>query len=331
MKILQRSTSDDIFKNEEKLYGLFLSFPFKDFQQKVQQIDKKLLGFFFLNDLKIKIGKRMTWCFEVVDGENPLAFFVMEPQWKHSEIYGKKMFQISTVVNYLKPEPCFNLFWSELMKTIRCQNIEHLSCRLDASDYRNIALFTHKGFRYSGVSLKKTLPLNHFSFSANHRPVDLSVKVRIANFLDLSQILEISRQHKQNHVVYDVFLDESKAGRLFSDRVRDFFGKIEARIYALKRDNETLGFVSYLEPVLFNITMNKKITTLDLVVIDDKHRGKNFGTYLLARSLINESYLGFKEAELRVASDNYPALSLYAALGFRIVSGDTWLSYEPKQ
>ena len=65
MKIVRRLANEDIFKNEEKLYELFLNFPFKDFQRKIQKIDKKLLAFFFLDDLKIKIGKGIAWCFEV--------------------------------------------------------------------------------------------------------------------------------------------------------------------------------------------------------------------------------------------------------------------------
>lgn len=326
MKILQQLASDDIFRNEEGICKLFLNFPFKDFQQKVQKIDKESLAIFFLNDLKIRIRNKMVQYFEVVDRGNSLALFVIEPLWKHSEVYGKRMFQISTAINYLKPEPCFNLFWCELIKAIRCQNIEHLSCRLDASDYKNIALFSQKGFQYNGISMKMILSLDNLSLLSNYQVDGLSVD--LVKSVDLSQILEISRQHKQNHIVYDVFLDKDKAGQLFSDRVRDFYGKSEAAIYTLKRDNKILGFVSYLEPVLFNRAMNKKIITLDLVVIDDKYRGKNFGVYLLNRSL-SEYYLDFKEVELRVASDNYPALNIYAKFGFRIISSDTWLSYGP--
>ena len=111
MKIIQRLASDDIFRNEEGLYELFLNFPFKNFQQKVQKINKKLLSLFFLNDLKIKIRNGMVSCFEIIDGGNSLALFVVEFLREHSEIYGKRMFQISTVINYLNSQSCFNLFW----------------------------------------------------------------------------------------------------------------------------------------------------------------------------------------------------------------------------
>ena len=150
-----------------------------------------------------------------------------------------------------------------------------------------------------------------------------------ANSVDLPRILEISWQHRHNHIIYDAFLDKNKAGQLFSERVREFSIKTAARIYALKRGSEVIGFVSYLEPALFNLAINKKITTVDLIVVDDKCRGNNFGVYLLGESLKREKEIGFKEVELRVASDNYQALSLYTKLGFKVISGDAWLSYEP--
>ncbi|MEK7658230.1 MAG: N-acetyltransferase [Patescibacteria group bacterium] len=327
MKIVRRLANEDIFKNEEKLYELFLNFPFKDFQRKVQKIDKKLLAFFFLNDLKIKIGKGVAWCFEVFNNRNSLALFVVEPLGKHSEIYGKKMFQISTVINYLNPQSCFDLFWRELKKYIINYNIEYISCRLDASDYQNIAIFTNKDFLYAGISVKVALSLVNFLFLPEYQITGLSVSA--ANSVDLPRILEISWQHRHNHIIYDAFLDKNKAGQLFSERVREFSIKTAARIYALKRGSEVIGFVSYLEPALFNLAINKKITTVDLIVVDDKCRGNNFGVYLLGESLKREKEIGFKEVELRVASDNYQALSLYTKLGFKVISGDAWLSYEP--
>lgn len=143
--------------DKEKLKKLFLRYPFKDFQRATQGLDNGLLGDFFVKGIENKIRNSDIFCFGVEDSGDLAAIFNVEPLKKHSEIYDKKMFRISTYLNYLKPEDCFNLFWEKLEKLVYNKNIIHLSCRLDASDYRNISVLTTKEFRYRGVSMKLSL------------------------------------------------------------------------------------------------------------------------------------------------------------------------------
>lgn len=153
--------------------------------------------------------------------------------------------------------------------------------------------------------------------------------MNIADSDNASEVLRIARQHKHNHAFYDDFLDKKKTKKLFCEEAMGFLHNKERKIYVLKsKDGKVLGFISYLEPILFNKALNKKVITVDFIAVDKRSQNKNLGAHLLASTLAMMS--DFEIAELRVASDNYPALNFYTKFGFRIIGGDVWLSYQPR-
>lgn len=75
MKIVEIKDFD---RYKLKLRKLFLSYPYKEFQQEEQNIDKNSLTDFFLSELKNKIQAGTVFCIGIEDKGNLIAICGVE-------------------------------------------------------------------------------------------------------------------------------------------------------------------------------------------------------------------------------------------------------------
>lgn len=301
-----------------------MSYPFKRFQQNYQDIDISLLADFLTNEMEKKIKLQKSYYCEVVDSDNLLAIFLIEPMDLHSKIYGKKMFRISVLVNYKLPRTCINLFWNELRWIIHKENIQRIFCRVDSSEHENILSLTFCGFKSYGLSDKMVLKLENREIKHDVINDDFVIRNMIDN--DKSSISNLAQEHDSNRYLCDPSLPIDKSKKLFSEYILNQ----NNNLYVLedKKTKNVVGFINYQNPKLFNQKLNKNIVILDIIIISRDLRGKNYGKYLFESSLrdILQSDR-FNQVELRVDHDNRVAINFYQSLGFKIVCSDMRLSY----
>lgn len=310
--------------NTEKVTRLIREYPYKRFQQETQKIDRELLANFHANQLRERIERKAGIYWEVVDQDNLLAVCAIDYLQEHSEVYGRKMFRISTLINYKEPGQCFKLIWDALQYHIRHQSIDHLSCRIDASDYQNMAHLTLVGFRSCGISLKMTSSEAKLRVDGRYAQ---EVIVAKATRDDMERVAFITREHVFNHYFYDASLPVDKTKDLFANWASSLV-KGNDLVYVLveQERNEIIGFISYQDPHGFNRALGTKILSLDTIVIQGIYRGKRYGEVLIQETLLDK-FSRYNQIELRVSHDNYRAINFYQKFGFRIVSADMWLAY----
>lgn len=248
MKIVRRGMEGF---SKEKVRELLLNYPFKGFQQDFQNLDRNVVANFLTDELEKKVQSESAYYWEVVNYDQLLAIFVLEPLGEHSQVYEKKMFRISTLVNYSLPKICFGLFWQEVERLANRQDIEHLSCRVDASDYENISVLNLRGFYFCGLSIKMVL------LPKEREPSKIQgFSVRQILSSDLSLVLGIMKEHRFNHYFYDSFLNQDRTPLLFAgwmaSAVKNQGHSNNVYVLVNNSDQKVIGFVNYQEPKLFN-------------------------------------------------------------------------------
>ena len=85
-------------------------------------------------------------------------------------------------------------------------------------------------------------------------------------------------------------------------------------LFCLDYSNELIGFCSYA--IVNNLWQAGYIAYMYAMVVDEKHRGKGFGTMLINESIKDSKDKGLKRLELDSAFHREKAHELYLKLGF---------------
>jgi GNAT superfamily N-acetyltransferase len=96
---------------------------------------------------------------------------------------------------------------------------------------------------------------------------------------------------------------------IYYDEIQSYY--FDKGSILLKKDNKYIGYGQ----IIFNDSM----PTIVNVGLLKEFRSKGYGRVLMQNLLKILEEQGFKEVNLRVSTNNYPALKLYESLGFKII------------
>jgi len=302
------------------IQALFANFPYKQYQQAAQGLDRALLSEFLLENFMRHMDSRLVQSALAVRGKEILGLASLIPDPWHSEIYNMPMGKISYFVSYHDPKEVSPALLEFILAAARKQGILHLALRFDANEWDNIHLFEQKGFYLVDCSVKMSVALP-CEQPAEMLAIDLvpyEPRYRDA----LMRIAATS--HQYNHYYCDPVLPTEATNRLFAAWVEKCCDKLGKHIFVARRDTTIIGFAIFLANEQLCQKLGVRVAILDFVVVHQEQQGKGFGTAILAQSL-RQLAGQYDYVELRTSHTNYPALNLYGKFGFHIVATDILL------
>ena len=146
------------------------------------------------------------------------------------------------------------------------------------------------------------------------------------NFAGSDQIVNIAEtSFKYSRFLNDPYLPLDKARQIYGDIAKNSFKKTGRFFATITRAETIAGFL------LFSINASNSTSTIELVAIDQNHKGRGIGRSLI-RSL--ESYVhGKGVAEIRVGTqlNNIDAFKFYTTCGFKVRECNSIYHYWPSR
>lgn len=139
------------------------------------------------------------------------------------------------------------------------------------------------------------------------------------------RVLRIARHaFKYSRFFNDPNLPRDKAKGIYAHWAENAFGK-SGRYYAIaKNKGEINGFI------LFSINTDASVGTIELLVVDEEHRGVRAGKSLIAgmESFMNQK--GIENIKVGTQADNSSAIRFYNSCGFNQKTCNSIYHYWPK-
>lgn len=139
------------------------------------------------------------------------------------------------------------------------------------------------------------------------------------------RVLRIARgAFKYSRFYNDPNLPRDKAKGLYAHWAENAFGK-SGRYYALTKDREEIsGFA------LFSLNTNTSMGTIELLAVDEEHRGVRAGKSLIAgmESFMNQK--GIENIKVGTQADNSSAIRFYNLCGFNQKTCNSIYHYWPR-
>ncbi|MCX7048475.1 MAG: GNAT family N-acetyltransferase [Candidatus Sumerlaeota bacterium] len=317
-----------------KVIELFRNYPFRAFQQRRQGIDPDRLARMLYEQTQRAADKSDHNITLAIEGDTLCGIGGLAPDAWHSEIFEKKMGKIQSLVAYRSPEETGPLLLNWLLAQARANFYDHLSCRVDASDWNSIHALEKEGFYLVDGSQKLSRRLGESVLERDPAaqcaaPEGIALDVFREGEEDALAALA-SRSHTTNHFFNDPALGGAEAAeRLFEEWVRRCCRKLARHVFVARRQGTApMGFVTYLGADALKKHLDLNLIVLDFIVIDRSCQGQGLGRWLMIESLkaIESRY---DWVELRTSCNNYPALSLYHRLGFETIASDVILHKSP--
>ena len=323
--------------------ALFRDYPYRAFQQRRQGIDPAKLSAMLWEQTE-KAMSQTTADFALAaskgagEGKGGKAGVVglagLVPDLWHAQVFGKRMAKIQPFLAYREPAAAGPALLQAVLDHAARRGYEHVSCRLDASDWDSIRLLESRGFYLVDGSQKLARRLGPRPFESAAGSDDLVIdEFRKGEEDRLAAIA--SRSHTTNHFYNDPALGVEAGRRLFEEWVKRCCRGLARHVFVARRlgsggggrggeSEEPVGFVTYLGADALKKHLGLSLIVLDFVVVDAAWQGKGVGRWLLAETL-NAIGAGYDWVELRTSYNNYPALALYHKLGFETIASDVIL------
>lgn len=313
------------------LEQMFRAYPHKKYQQRCQGIDPAALAAFFAASERRSLDKAHE---EGVDAaawvarENDalVAFAGLRPDTWHARFYARRsgLERFARIAPFLAPQAS-QASAAELLETVlaeaRRQEVDHLAVRIDTGEPSLTALLNSRDFYLVDTSVKMSVRLDKVpEFSRPAAFPNAALRHHLAS--DREAIREIAATaHPLNHYFNDPHLDRRDTEDLFAAWVERCIDGLACDVFVAHDRARVLGFAIYLNPRALNKALGTRIVVLDYVCLERAAQASGLGRWLLGETLkrLRER---FELAELRTSVNNYPALTCYRDLGFRIVSTD---------
>lgn len=237
---------------------------------------------------------------------------------------------------------------NDKLEKISCNEFDAFESRID-SDYfgirtakvilkkacvlekrQNDLLTFLKGFEYSSITNRSNDSFNSrwlgekttaFLTDMNIQMVKKAVLakksdsrlVEIAdNFSGGDQIVKIAENaFEVSQFMNDPYLPREKARHIYADITRNAFGKPGRFFAVVKLEKDVMGYL------LFSVNHSLLMATIELLAIDQKHKGNGVGK-LLVRSIENYvNSIGVETIKVGTQVANTSALNFYTSYGFK--------------
>jgi ribosomal protein S18 acetylase RimI-like enzyme len=121
----------------------------------------------------------------------------------------------------------------------------------------------------------------------------------------------------------DPWLPVKKAKNLYAQWVENAFGKPGRHFVISEQKTEILGFL------LFSMDMDSLTARIELVAIDEGHRGNSIGRSLIAKMEAVLTQKGITQVNVGTQLDNLTAYNFYTSCGFKLVNYSSIYHYWP--
>ena len=318
-------------KDQEALKDLFQNYPHKAYQQKKQALEKNQLTDFFANQLiQQALGPNANANLTLLgcDSEDePFAMASIQPSSWHTDHFSIPMGKIQPLL-FLDPKKnretsaegvnVRRVFLQTLLQHARERGLQHLSCRVDAEDWPMLHALESSGFQLVDCSHKLWRALQNPS---NEIDAQITLRIEPPTEEDAKRIKSIATAHHHNAFFVDPWLDHDVATDLFIRWTDLCLRGRASHVHVARLEQETIGFVIYMESKSFNECHNLRVGVLDFMVLDPRFQGQGLGLQTLQASLASVAR-HYDQIELRTTHTNLPALSLYTRCGFQIIGSD---------
>lgn len=305
-----------------RIRPLLSEYPFRAFQQRRQRIDPERLSAMLWESTQGALADSANDFAMAVDGDTTLGLIGLAPDEWHGGFFGLSMGKIQPFLVYRDPDAAGSALLDHALASALTRGYEHLSSRVDASDWGAIRLLESCGFSLVDGSQKLSLPTSRVP-SSKDRPEGMSIgALRDGEGERLAVIASAS--HTTNHFFNDPSLDREAGKRLFEAWVARCCDGLARHLFVARDGDEPVGFASYIGASALERHLGIKVICLDFIVIDAARQGRGIGEWLLLETL-NELAPQYDFVELRTSFNNYPALSLYHRLGFETIASDVIL------
>ncbi len=316
---------------------LFEAYPYKAYQQKRQGIDPQRLAAMFLEGTLRAVDAEDTDLFlaveEIAGSETVHGLAGLAPNAWHSEAFGLKTGRVQPFTVPGAQGPVAQALIEAVDRAARHRGYDHLTARVDHSDWPGIHALEAIGFYLVDASQKLARPLGIQPFTDGAAEADLSFPGQVVNGPDglvmdqldpedIDALCDIaSSSHHTNHFYNDPALSVSDSRALFERWVRRCCDGLARHVFVARHGLRPVGFVTYLGAETLKKKLGLSLIILDFVVIQSDRQGRGIGEWLVKQSL-NRIATCYDWVELRTSANNYPALALYHKLGFRNLSTD---------
>ncbi len=302
--------------DKEKVKNYLENYHIEDFYLKKLKIDPGKFIDFKLSVIEEKVKKHLD-IWQIEDCGELIALIGIQKNESRSNNFGLNYFEFNPLYNFtdsaIKSLDEFER--NVLNKVIDEKNIDYIKARINASDYFNISAFSKQSYKFIGTSLN--LYLNKDDYE--HKKIGNS-KYCIESYTDKHKesVKKLILSHDKNEDFYDLEIDNSKVKQNFWNWFLEYSQKKNTEILILidKESNSIIGFTCYSKNLHFSKEFNLSLITRDLTIIEKKYRGKGIAKILFESIMEKEN----KNVELKLMSNNYPALRFNCSLGFKIVS-----------
>lgn len=138
------------------------------------------------------------------------------------------------------------------------------------------------------------------------------------------RILEIaSKAFKYSRFLNDPWLNPDKAKKIYAHWVNNAFDKAGRYFVIAKNHEETVGFM------LFSIDQKTLSARIELIAIDEIHRGNSVGKSLIYKMELFIKQKGINLIMVGTQLDNLSAHSFYNSCGFKLVNYNSIYHYWP--
>jgi len=318
----------------EELCGLIKAYPYKEFQYKIEGLDKGKLAEFHSHSLSKMLSKGIALKWRDKNAFNQSkGFFVINSSHWHSELFRLNTGKLAIIANYESAGDAVSSVGidKEVFQFIKEAAIqsgfELLMTKIDISDRETFGNAIQSDGDFVGSSVRLSISsavLNELDLArkVNNNLCSNDISYRKANESDLARIQEIaSKGHKLSHFLYDRKLSTEAKGKIFPEWTTKCVKSDNIDVLTAVYKDYVVGFITFFVENSAEKYFNKITGVLDFVAVDEDMRGKGVGKALCIKCLLD---LGNRcdVIETRTMSDNFRAKALYTRLGFQATSSD---------
>lgn len=274
--------SEENFSKEE-LERFFHDYHFEDFYYKSLAILSRTSFIDFLIDkiyrrLKKKHGN--LWFLRNNNCEL-VAIFGLEKDSNLSAHYNKNIYNIVSYYNFKdRNGEVFRVIMNVINQQILICDIEYIRCKIDMSDHDNIHFLTQADFDYYASGKRNYLHAEQIPYPATHyenyEVIDYREEVHFEGCIALL------KQHRLNEKYYNRRFSQNQTESIFIDWFKAQTNNRDTTVLICEDidTHKVVGVLMFTKSRIWKEKLNKRIITWDLVIIDEKERGKHLASYM---------------------------------------------------
>lgn len=146
------------------------------------------------------------------------------------------------------------------------------------------------------------------------------------NFPGSEQVVRIAENaFKVSQFLNDPYLPSEKAKCIYGDITRNSFGKPGRYFATVKSEDTVMGYL------LFSVNQSSRMATIELLAIDQIHKGNGIGKLLVQSIEYYVGKLGMETIKVGTQVTNSGALNFYTSYGFKHLECNSIYHYWPSK